>query len=336
MAPLARIDQYVKSAIFSPDLGRIARAFCQDYIAVTAKSGTSAAQVIEVLTQLIELAAQQLQSPYAFECIHHKIRTPFDYTTFGLNLIGPLVDRAHSSLIGEAHLTTLEQQLMRGDSCILLSNHQTEADPQIMQLLLTPRHPTLANIYSVAGDRVTTDPLAVPLSLGTNLVCIFSKRHIDHPPEQKEAKRQHNRRAMKELGALLAKGGCCVWVAPSGGRDRADAAGRVEVAPFDPASVEMFHLLAKQTPRPVHFYPLALATHQLLPPPRSIQQEIGEERQINRAAVHLAFGPELDLSALGGADDKKEQRRLRAEAVWNTVKALYPNASSSASATLDT
>ena len=37
----------------------------------------------------------------------------------------------------------------------------------------------------VAGERVITDPLAIPFSMGSNLLCIYSKRYIDHPPEKK-------------------------------------------------------------------------------------------------------------------------------------------------------
>lgn len=315
---LQLIDQHVQSGLFPPELGRIATAFCCDYQKAT---GTDARPV---LTRLIELAAQQLREPYPFDCIHHKIRTPFDYTQFGMDLIGPLVDRARSSVSGQEYIAQIEKQLAQGDACIFLSNHQIEADPQVMHLLLAKEHPALADIYCIAGDRVTTDPLAVPLSLGTNMVCIYSKKHIEHPPEQKEAKLQHNRRAMQALAELLAAGRCCVWVAPSGGRDRADAHGHVDVAPFDPQSVEMFHLLAKKAPRPVHFYPLALATYALLPPPPSVQQAIGEPRKLCRTGGHIAFGPELDLAQLGTAGgDKKEQRRQRADAIWKIVRTLF-------------
>jgi hypothetical protein len=33
----------------------------------------------------------------------------------------------------------------------------------------------------------------------------------------------HNGKTMKQLGAFFAKGGTCMWFAPSGGRDRRDA-----------------------------------------------------------------------------------------------------------------
>lgn len=313
------IDHYVKAGVFSAELGRIAANFCRDYSRAVPDSHA-------LLAQLVEFAAQQIQQPYSFDCIHRQVREPFDYTQFGLNVISPLIDRQQSSVQGLEHVAKIEQQLAAGDTCIWLANHQTEADPQIMHLLLADRAPAVANMFCVAGDRVTTDPMAVPFSLGTNLICIYSKKHIEYPPEQKEAKLIHNRRAMNALGQLINAGGCCIWVAPSGGRDRADEDGHVAVAAFDPQSVEMFLLLAKKSERPVHFYPLALKTYDLLPPPSGVGKEIGEPRKIKRCGVHLAFGPEIDFAKLPlQSYDKKEQRKERSDAVWAMVHQLYKN-----------
>ena len=52
---------------------------------------------------------------------------------------------------------------------------------------------------------------------------------------------------------LLNEGGCCIYVAPSGGRDRPNAMGEIEVAPFDAQSVELFWLLGKQASAPLIF-----------------------------------------------------------------------------------
>ncbi len=46
----------------------------------------------------------------------------------------------------------------------------------------------------VAGDRVTTDPVAVPFSKGRNLLCIYSKRHMNNPPELASKKKMRNAR----------------------------------------------------------------------------------------------------------------------------------------------
>ena len=93
----------------------------------------------------------------------------------------------------------------------------------------------------VAGDRVQTDAIAVPFSMGRDLLCIYSKKHIENPPELKGEKSKHNRLVMKTMAKLFKEGGKCIWVAPSGGRDRPNAeTGKFEVAPFDSKSIEMF------------------------------------------------------------------------------------------------
>jgi glycerol-3-phosphate O-acyltransferase len=49
-----------------------------------------------------------------------------------------------------------------------------------------------SKIVFVAGHRVTTDPVAIPFSIGCNLLCIFSKKYIEVPPELKASKQQRN------------------------------------------------------------------------------------------------------------------------------------------------
>lgn len=47
------------------------------------------------------------------------------------------------------------------------------------QILLDPTYPDFAErTIFVAGDRVTTDLLAQPFSMGRNLLCIYSKKHL--------------------------------------------------------------------------------------------------------------------------------------------------------------
>ena len=166
--------------------------------------------------------------------------------------------------------------LERGENAIFLANHQIEADPQAISILLENSYPKFAEeMIFVAGERVITDPLAVPASMGRNLFCIYSKRYIDQPPEQKMKKQLHNKRTMELMSQLLSEGGKAIYVAPSGGRDRPNANGIVEIAPFDPQSIEMFYLMAQRAGHPTHFYPMALKTFELLPPPQSIQVELG-------------------------------------------------------------
>jgi glycerol-3-phosphate O-acyltransferase len=158
-------------------------------------------------------------------------------------------------------------------------------------------------------------------------LCIYSKRYIDFPPEEKMQKQLHNKRTMQLMSELLSEGGKAIYVAPSGGRDRPNPEGIFTVAPFDPQSIEMFYLMASRSGHPTHFYPLALKTYQLLPPPETIQLELGEARLTKRAGIHLAFGGAFNMEEFPGSDlsDKHERRQSRAESIWSTVQTFYDN-----------
>ena len=173
---------------------------------------------------------------------------------------------------------------------------------------------------------MTTDPLAIPFSMGRNLLCIHSKKYIDHPPEQKHEKQIQNKRTMQRMIDLLSEGGHAIYVAPSGGRDRINAEGMLEIAPFDPQSIGMFYLMTKKADRPTHFYTLALSTYHVLPPPETTEVELGESRIAHGGAVHLCFGPKIDMENFPGAektDDRIEKRKARANYLWQRVKKDY-------------
>ena len=77
---------------------------------------------------------------------------------------------------------------------------------------------------------------------------------------------------MKAMTDLLNEGGKVFWVAPSGGRDRPDpSTGEFVVAPFDFKALDMFKLIAMQSRKPMHFVPMAMYTHQLIPPPETVR-----------------------------------------------------------------
>jgi glycerol-3-phosphate O-acyltransferase len=217
------------------------------------------------------------------------------------------------------------RQRAAGENVVFFANHQTEGDPQAISLLLEKTHPDVGrDITFVAGERVTTDPLAVPFSMGRNLLCIYSKRYIEHPPEKRAERQRHNQKTMERMSALFGEGGLCIYVAPSGGRDRVNSDGILEIAPFDPQSVEMYCLMARRSGRATHFYPMALDTYAFLPPPDTIQVELGEPRRITRTGIHLAVGAEIDMDALGRdvPGDKHARRSVRAHAIWTIVATM--------------
>ncbi len=279
-----------------------------------------------VLDVFIERLKELQKHPFTFEPYHKKIRHPFDYYRFSLDFIRPLIDLPHSRIVGLEVLKTIDQQLKKRENVVLLANHQTEPDPQAIAILLEKEFSHIGEkIIYVAGERVVTDPLAIPFSMGCDLLCIYSKRYIDHPPEQKMQKQLHNKHAMELMSSLLEEGGRIIYVAPSGGRDRRGLSGEVEIAPFDPASIEMFYLMAKKAKTPTHFYPFTLATYDLFPPPETIQKELGESRIAKRCPVSIAFLPEFDMENFPGSTEKEKtaKRKSRADALWNIVNNTY-------------
>lgn len=293
------------------------------YRAAFAAGGHTPEMADRLLNTFVTCVAEQLSSAYQFEPYHQKITAPFDYYTFGVDFFRPLVDKPASTLHGRDHLVRAAAQIAAGENVIFLANHQTEADPQAISLMLEDDFAQMGSeMIFVAGERVTTDPLTVPFSKGRNLLCIYSKRYIDHPPERKAFKTNHNRKTMERMAELLAEGGHCIYVAPSGGRDRRNADGVVEVAPFDPQNVEMFYLMAQRAAPPTHFYPMAMDTFDILPPPETVQVALGEPRRMAHSPVHLAIGPELDMTRFDEAD-RMERRAARADAAWRAVCAEY-------------
>ncbi len=323
---LSKLNLYAEEGKIPPKFKGYLEEFYLSFKAAVGKDFSSE----EVFLTVLDQVQQQIEHPFIFQPYHEKIREPFDYYKLGLDFLRPLVDMKHSTFKGRSHADEICMHLKNKHNVILLANHQTEADPQAMSILLEKSHPILAtDIIFVAGERVVTDPLAIPFSMGRNLLCIYSKRYIDHPPEEKLKKQLHNKRTMELMSTLLSEGGKCIYVAPSGGRDRPNSAGVVEVAPFDPQSVEMLYLMAKKAKRPTFFYPLALNTYALLPPPQEIRRELGEARSTQKGAIHIAFGREVDMEHFPGNEDKDKhvRRKARANYIWNLVKEDYASIS---------
>jgi len=290
------------------------------------KAALSFDEAVPTLFLFLQLIQQQFREPFVFEPYHQKVRRPIDYYRFGLDFISPLCDLPHSRILGSMHLDAIAGYLKRKENVVLLANHQTETDPQAISILMEKTHPDIASsIIYVAGERVVTDLMALPFSMGCDLLCIYSKRYIDFPPEEKGDKQLHNKKTMSLMSRLLQEGGKIIYVAPSGGRDRRNAKGIVEVAPFDPDSIEMFYLMAKRAKTPTHFVPFSLSTYNLLPPPETVQRELGESRSAHRSPIHIAFAAPFDMDHFPGSDetDKTLRRQARARAIWSIVNQNY-------------
>lgn len=304
------------------------KVFYNTYVNAATQNGYDKQTIDALLSKFLDLILKQSQSTFVFDFYHQRIMQPIDYYHMGIDFIRPLVVMKESSVIHMDQVAKLAQQLADGDNVVLFANHQTELDPQVISLLLEESYPQLAEeMIFVAGHRVVSDPLAIPFSKGRNLLCIYSKKYIDADPELKAERQLHNQKTLTRMGELLSEGGKCIYVAPSGGRDRADANGVVNVAPFDPQSIELFWLIAQRAARPTHFYPLALSTYHLLPPPEGVNKMLGEERYTKATPVHLAFGEEIEMEEIASdaVHDKKQKRALRAEYIWKQVCNNYEN-----------
>lgn len=312
-----KLDAFQKSGIIEKKYSDILKEFYLSY-----KSQTNTLDSETIFSTLLDLIKKEKESPYKFEPYHKKITHPFNYYLFGIEFIKPLIEK-NSFLLGSENLQKIEKILLQKENVILLANHQSESDPQVISALLDDDFKDLASkIIYVAGERVITDPLAVPFSLGCDLLCIYSKKYIDTPPEFKRQKQMHNQKTMELMSSLLSEGGKIIYVAPSGGRDRAKN-GNIEIAPFDPNSLEMFQLMTKKSSCKTHFFPLALMTFHLLPPPETVQIEMGERRTVKKAKVHAFFGPEIDMDLPITSSDKLLKRKIKAEYIYEIVKNLY-------------
>eukprot|EP00968_Pinguiococcus_pyrenoidosus_P016864 scaffold1638_cov258-Pinguiococcus_pyrenoidosus.AAC.88 len=297
-----QIEQAKTSMGLSEGFVGILDGFLKEYVESNKEAGTDPKVFSQVLGTMVGMVTQQLQDPYKFSTFHQSVRDgPYDLYQWGNDFFRPLVIMEQSRLEGKELLDDIAEKLAAGDNVMFLSNHQTEADPQVISLLFedNPAHAALAEkVICIAGHRVTTDPMAIPFSMGRNLLCIHSKKHIDNPPEEKEAKQKQNMETMNKLGELLAAGGQLLWVAPSGGRDRPNEDGEFVISPFDAKSTSLFQLLGLKSGKKLHFHPMAMFTHQLVPPPKEVRKELGEARSAKRGAARIAIGDSVNVSAI--------------------------------------
>mmetsp|Transcript_83252 Transcript_83252/g.239306 ORF Transcript_83252/g.239306 Transcript_83252/m.239306 type:complete len:437 (-) Transcript_83252:137-1447(-) len=263
---------------------------------------------------------------YDFQPYHKAVRGPgIDFYAWGNDFFRSMVKFRQSKVEGVEHLATIQEALAAGDNVVFLANHQTEADPQVLSLLLEAQgvEDLAEKTIFIAGHKVTTDRLAIPFSMGRNLLTIFSKKYLDtFSPEEKEVKQARNQKTVSEMQRLFQEGGHVLWVAPSGGRDRRTGNGgtRFEPAKFDEQSVGLFCLLGqkaeKSSGKKTRFFPLAMWSHKLVPPPEGAQAAVGESRSATRAPIGLEFGPELVLEEVGG-------RKGMAQAAEAAVRRQY-------------
>lgn len=282
--------------------------------------------VLSNMTVVLDRVFKDVEDPFVFSPYHRAIREPFDYYMFVKKYIRPLID-FRSSYVGNISVFyEIEEKLQQGHNIILISNHQTEADPAVIELLLEATHPHIAeNMTFVAGDRVITDPLCKPFSMGRNLLCVYSKKHMNDAPELAEMKRKANTRSLKEMALLLRGGSQIIWIAPSGGRDRPDpVTNEWYPAPFDAASVDNMRRLTEHAGVPGHIYPLTVLCYDIMPPPPKVEKEIGERRVISYHGTGVSVAPEMIFHEIDAAcGDPDESKLAYTRALYDSVVEQY-------------
>ncbi|GFR48340.1 hypothetical protein Agub_g10227 [Astrephomene gubernaculifera] len=288
-------------------------------------SGVDEKLVAQVQTTILDNVLLQAVQPYTFPSFHTRITEPYNYYEFGQRYVATLVD-FNNSLLGHRERWDRVQELLdQKHNVVLLANHQTEADPGVFAHMLSTTHPKLAtDVIYVAGDRVVTDPMCKPFSMGRNLFCVHSKKHIDDVPELKASKMETNRKTLVAMQRKLNEGGTLIWIAPSGGRDRPNANDEWVPDTFDPAAVELMRSLVQRAKQPGHLFPMAMFSFPIMPPPKTVDKSIGERRLTNFSGVGISLCEELDIAAINsGSEDKEVQQRALAAAAHAAVKSSY-------------
>jgi len=280
------------------EMGDMLSHFVSEYFTACENGGQQPPEVTaENILSAIQFGFEHGLGPskYTFDVSHDALREPFDYYSWGCDFFRPTMDLENSVVLGEENLKKAFRQIEEGDNVVFLANHQSEADPQVFSVLLESVGfgEEAAHVRYVAGHKVTTDALAIPFSMGRNLLCIHSKKHIDADPESKPTKQRQNLQTMSAMLKMMRRGGTSLWVAPSGGRDRRSSPSDVPVAPFDSKTVDMFRLMATKSKRPCHFYPLSMVSYELCPPPDTVEAGVGERRNVRYSPIGIAVGEEV-------------------------------------------
>jgi glycerol-3-phosphate O-acyltransferase len=299
-----------------PELLQMVSHFCQEYITATQLSHdkypipeTEANAALERILTGVKLAFTYGMGENKFEFgvtheafrgdddMSEKIDSKLDFYKWGCEFFRHFMDAEESLVLGKDNLKQAFEQANKGENVVFYANHQSEADPQVMSVLLESAGfaEEASRLTYVAGHKVTTDALAIPFSMGRNLICIHSKKHIDADPETKPNKTRENMKAMSGMLGKLKAGGAMIWVAPSGGRDRRDTAtGKTPTAPFDSKTIDMFRLMGRKSKVTTHYYPLSMVSYELCPPPDFVEAGTGEQRNFRFTPVGINVGPEVD------------------------------------------
>ena len=146
-------------------------------------------RALATMARVADRILLQFEDPYIFPTYHERMLSPYNYYDFGQTYVANLIVFSTSYVGPLTRLDEIQRQLAEGHNVVLLANHQTEADPAVFANMIEASHPSVAqNVVYIAGDRVVTDPVAKPFSMGRNLLCVYSKKYMDVDPDLKQKK----------------------------------------------------------------------------------------------------------------------------------------------------
>ena len=80
---------------------------------------------------MLKNVQEAMESPLQFEPFHKAVREPFDFCKWGNDFFKPLVIFDKSKAFNTEIAHKILEYTKNGDNVIILSNHQTEVDPQV-------------------------------------------------------------------------------------------------------------------------------------------------------------------------------------------------------------
>jgi hypothetical protein len=106
--------------------------FFTSYMTEVYRSGNDVDYYEKTLTALFKKVLERAKDPHKFEPFHRAMREPFDYYALGNEFAKPIINRQTSALVGLEKIDQMRAQMAAGDNVVLLANHQSEADPQVI------------------------------------------------------------------------------------------------------------------------------------------------------------------------------------------------------------
>lgn len=125
---------------------------------------------------------------------------------------------------------------------------------------------------------------------------------------------------------MFKAGGSLLWIAPSGGRDRIDeGTGKYKPGVFDPSAVQLIKRLLEKSDKQHrgHVYPMAMASAEIMPPPRAVEKNLGEERVLNHHGVGISLGEEIVDAEVPGLEGAEDASQAYSDHLYALVTELY-------------